>query len=341
MAAYDERFLWIVPSEDAEESGILLCDRIAYYVQTVKLIDPFDFTSLRPAQYDLKVGDAYYSDDVYCKLDEGDHVKIPRNGLVFIKTRETFNVPYYMIGRYSLRVSQVYRGLLVDNGLQVDPGYHGPIWVPVHNLTSEDRVLKFGETFLSIEFTKTTSFCPQKVGDIKSENQLIAKREEVRGIDGRALVLFVKDVKDLGKPKGPPELWLKGEKHMSSTFEMNERLKQVEMDESRLESRSKELKTELETQSKELEGRYERFRNFSYVALAALFLSFFFWFSARYSELLSKTEQALSNSTRTMNVHQMQDEISQLRARIADLEARSNQGKEKPKAPATTQPSSK
>jgi len=82
-----------------------------FFVDAVHLIEPstFSLDDLRPAAYDVHIGDTYYVDDQPKTLGPGDGFKIRANGLVYVKTKENFNIPYYMVARYSLRVTQVYR----------------------------------------------------------------------------------------------------------------------------------------------------------------------------------------------------------------------------------------
>ena len=96
MPAYDERYLWEVPDDDTDGTGILLSDRIAFYAEAVKLVHPFDPACLRPASYDLKVGDSYYFENRPEKVGRDGKIEIPPNGLVYIRVKERFNIPYYL-----------------------------------------------------------------------------------------------------------------------------------------------------------------------------------------------------------------------------------------------------
>jgi deoxycytidine triphosphate deaminase len=109
--------------------------------------------------------------------EESIEIEIPPNGLVYIKTKEKFNLPYYLVARYSLRVHQVYRGLLIDNGLHIDPGYCGYIWIPVHNFTMQPRILSQGQEFISVEFNRTTRL-PGDVNTIDNQDELISRESE-------------------------------------------------------------------------------------------------------------------------------------------------------------------
>jgi len=220
--------MWQVPHEDGGAHGGLLSDRIRLYVDAVHLIEPETFVeeSIRPASYDLHVGDEYYVNDKRVPLDANGQLEIPANGLVYIATSERFNIPYYMVARYSLQVTQVYRGLLIENGLQIDPGYQGRIFVAVHNFTDQPRSLSRGDPFLSIEFGHTTPLPPQ-VDHITSEEELVslAGTGKLHGVDGNPIRLFAQSVKDLRKERTPPHFWKKrpGERHESSLLGMERR----------------------------------------------------------------------------------------------------------------------
>jgi len=280
MVAYNERYMWEDPLERDGGSGVLLSDQIDYYAGAVRLIDPFDASCLRPASYDLTVGDEYYKNDCGKPLRKEEVIEIPSNGLVYVKTKESFNIPYYLVGRYSLRVQQVYRGLLVDNGLQVDPGYCGPITVPVHNLTNDLRKLKYGEKFLSVDFTRTTKFKPNVLEEIGSEKDLVNESDRLTGIRGHKLVIFWKSPDAFKKPKGVRDLWIPGETHQSSLEAMREELNRVA------------------EKAKELTETVSKFKTFSALALLALvvtlfslIISHFYWTSGKYSDALTRVEQ--------------------------------------------------
>jgi len=213
----------------------LLSDQIHVLADEIGLIDPFHEKYLRPAAYDLRIGSSYYIDDVRKDLTD-ESIEIPPNGLVYIRTKEKFNIPYYLVARYSLRVHQVYRGLLIDNGLHIDPGYCGYIWIPVHNFTTQPRILPQGQEFISVEFNRTTRL-PKHIEAIKSQDELVSLglRNELRGSEGRAIKVFYKDAESYMKRKEdftPRKFWDKfpGEKHQSGMLGTERRLDEVKAD---------------------------------------------------------------------------------------------------------------
>ena len=168
----EEKDYWIDP--DPDSMGLLLSDRIKFYVEKVNLVRPFDEESLRPASYTLHAGKDYLLNlkegMKEGNLEEDKVVEIPPNGLIYIRFLEEINLPFYMIARFNLRVKQVYRGLLLGTGPQVDPGFRGHLNCPIHNFTDEPKRIKFRDPIATIDFEKTTTFGQTYFSD-KSEDQ--------------------------------------------------------------------------------------------------------------------------------------------------------------------------
>lgn len=338
MIQYDPRHMWQVPAEDGGAQGTLLSDRIRLYIRAVHLIEPETFLadSLRPASYDLHVGDEYYlcrdKEDEQVFLHGDEQFEIPRNGLVYVATRECFNIPYYMVARYSLQVTQVYRGLLIENGLQVDPGYHGRIFVAVHNLTDEPRALVRGQRFLSMDFTLTTPL-PASVDGVTTERHLIslASKGKLSGADGNPILLFTKEFKKLGgKGSTPRTFWARnpGEHHKSSLLGLEERNEKFRS-ETKSENERFRTETKVETQNmrREVEAKVERIQNISLVSIIAIIVALLAavlpWISGRYLE----TERAVRPLNEKVNFlerrleEKQSAEAKRLEERIEKLES--------------------
>jgi deoxycytidine triphosphate deaminase len=267
MAKHEE-YLWRDPFDAVSSGPVLLSDQIHFLAEEVDLVDPFEPKALRPASYDVHVGDVYYVDDLRKELDsESSEIEIPPNGLVYVKTKEKFNVPYYVVARYSLRVGQVYRGLLIDNGLHIDPGYSGHIWIPVHNFTMQPRVLMRAEEFISVEFNRTTRL-PRDVHAIRSQDELVSYglNSKLKGAGGHAIKIFYKDLeryKSRHDDFTPRLFWDKfpGERHTSGTLATDQRM-------DKLDQRMDKLKQDVGIT---LEKRIESLRSFGIVASIAAF----------------------------------------------------------------------
>jgi len=139
--------------------GVLLSDAIEQCVTSFGLITPFDKDNLKPASYKLTVGDEYAIDGkIEPLVDESGRNKlfIPPFAVAIIKTRETVNMPRFLIGRWNIQVSRAYEGLLWVGGPQVDPGYVGYLFCPIYNLRDKPVELTRGKPIAIIDFVRTT-----------------------------------------------------------------------------------------------------------------------------------------------------------------------------------------
>ena len=78
------------------------------------------------------------------------------NSISFVQIESEFRLPQYIAVRFNLRITHVHRGLLLGTGPLVDPGFHGKLLVPLHNLTSDDYTIRGDEGLIWMEFTKTS-----------------------------------------------------------------------------------------------------------------------------------------------------------------------------------------
>lgn len=135
------------------------------YVRATGMIFPFEEdlnkNKLKSASYEIDfLGEVYYWDEANneyrpnIKIKKDDAFIIPSNSIVFISTDTIFRLPDYIALRFNLRIKHVHRGLLLGTGPLVDPGFEGQIFIPLHNLTSEDYTIIGGEGLIWVEFTK-------------------------------------------------------------------------------------------------------------------------------------------------------------------------------------------
>ena len=59
-----------------------------------------------------------------------------------------------MVLSFNLKITHIYKGILLGNGTIVDPGFKGRLSIPLHNLTSNEYVFSSGDEIISIEVTK-------------------------------------------------------------------------------------------------------------------------------------------------------------------------------------------
>ena len=138
--------------------AVLLGNRVKSYSDRFRLIDPLEPNNLRPAGYDLRVGDNYTEHGQEFTLNSGGSMTIKPFEVAIIQTLETLNIPDFLIGRWNIRVGLAYKGLQWVGGAQVDPGFRGRLSCPIYNLSTEDVTLKHGEELAMIDFVTTTPF---------------------------------------------------------------------------------------------------------------------------------------------------------------------------------------
>jgi deoxycytidine triphosphate deaminase len=140
------------------ERGVLLSDHIRQYADEYKLIEPFNEDLLRPAGYDLCVGCNYSILNETKALNDGMQLEIGPYQVAIIETYETLNLPKFVIGRWNIRVSLAYKGLLWVGGAQVDPGFRGRLCCPIYNLSATAVTLEYRQPLAMIDFVTTTKF---------------------------------------------------------------------------------------------------------------------------------------------------------------------------------------
>ena len=147
-------------------AGILLSDEITLFAEQHHLIAPFKKTNLKPAGYELTVGNEYFMSGQYMTLDS--HVTIQPFEVAVIKTGERVRLPRFMIARWNIRVRHAYAGLLWVGGPQVDPGYAGYLFCPIYNLSDKPVTLYRDDELALMDFSRTTPFDFKK-----KENELV------------------------------------------------------------------------------------------------------------------------------------------------------------------------
>ena len=120
------------------------------------MIEPYSACRLRPASYQLTLGKEVHVGGKHKHVDQSDGIILPPHQVAVVSTRETLRIPRDVIARWSLRVTNIYEGLLWTGGPQVDPGWEGPLFCPIYNLAERTIVLKYGDPLFTIDFVRTT-----------------------------------------------------------------------------------------------------------------------------------------------------------------------------------------
>lgn len=146
--------------------SVLLSDQIEYYCDRNNLdpplIENFIGENLKPARYNLRLGEDAHIEGKWVKID-ADHPLILRpHQVAVVITFEEINLPRFLIGRWNLTVDMTYEGLLWVGALQVDPGWQGALPCPIYNLANRDIEIKYKQKVFSIDFVRTTPFQSQR-----------------------------------------------------------------------------------------------------------------------------------------------------------------------------------
>jgi deoxycytidine triphosphate deaminase len=158
----EQQYLKSLPKGDwaaGWPAGVLLADQICRAASEFQLISPFVINKLRPAGYELSVGECYSINGAMKKLvdEQGrNEIIVKPFDVVVIQTLERLNVPEFMIARWNVTVGRAYEGFLWVGAAQVDPGFKGYLCCPIYNLSDRERSLKLGESIAVIDFVTTT-----------------------------------------------------------------------------------------------------------------------------------------------------------------------------------------
>ncbi|MGZ5547226.1 MAG: dCTP deaminase domain-containing protein [Nitrososphaeraceae archaeon] len=110
----------------------------------------------QPASYDLRLGDDVWCQGKYSTLSiENPILKIPAYSYAIVSAMEKANLPCFISARFDLKNSLFFRGIILSNGPQIDPGYRGALFCMLYNGSDIPVGIKYGEHFATIEFITT------------------------------------------------------------------------------------------------------------------------------------------------------------------------------------------
>src|SRR5205807_4839102 len=108
---------------ESDRKGMLLSNQIHRFATEAHLLIAENYveTRLQPAAYTLTVGSKYVdSNGKRGELSKKDpSFVMEQNSIVYVSTEEILDLPYYIAARFNLRVTWVYKGILLGTGPQV------------------------------------------------------------------------------------------------------------------------------------------------------------------------------------------------------------------------------
>lgn len=107
-------------------------------------------SSYKPASYDLRIGNEYINPGAGEQISShkplrGKKIVVEPFGSLIVSTHEVLELPANIVGKFNLRIKQALRGLFVQMGTQVEPGYHGRLFAVLNNITAEPIELDWEE----------------------------------------------------------------------------------------------------------------------------------------------------------------------------------------------------
>lgn len=166
-------------------------------------ITPFDPKMLQPASYDLKVG------KLAATVPENGEprINLEKQGVLLIApyapavvfTMEELKLSLSYTGRFGLKSGLARRGVTASVGVQIDPGFHGPLSVTLLNHTPTPVMLNYGQDFLTLELQKLNVPASHGYdGDYQGRESFSSRElEAVIGFKGHALTDVVKGFDDI------------------------------------------------------------------------------------------------------------------------------------------------
>lgn len=137
--------------------GVIPSQIIKKLIKFSQLIAPYKDDCIQSASYDLTLGDSYLKGDDGCikNLDHNNpNLVLQAGDSAIVESLEIVRLPSFIAGRFDLRVKYFFQGVVLSNGPQVDPGYHGRLFCLLMNTSTKPIEFRKGHHFATIEFTQ-------------------------------------------------------------------------------------------------------------------------------------------------------------------------------------------
>lgn len=165
--------------------GVVTVDALKPLIRASAFIADGDEANIRPASYDLRVGREVLCQGQVTELtDATPRFEIPPYSYAVVSALEHANLPPFVVGRFDLKVSYFFEGVILSNGPQIDPGYKGALFCMLYNGSGRPKLLTFGKQFATIDFTTTTTITEgykqkyqlkQRMAQFASDNAVTGK----------------------------------------------------------------------------------------------------------------------------------------------------------------------
>lgn len=279
---------------------------IIKYILTVGMVCPFKPENLTSATYTCDFSGRYVfwdDDNVQRKgtLGDDETLILRPNSITFLEINPIFRVPEYMVLRFNLQVRNVYKGLLLGTGPVVDPGFVGKLFIPLHNLTSNEYVISKNANLISVEFTKLSKYSELSLSK-KSECSLRSIAENLRFDDIPYMSAEITPCREIEKytekALQKDGLFYKKDKeiiHINSsmdkiTAEMKDAIEEMNKTRSKYEVSMKKVQASINKVEDRVERRDVFQRNIFAIAVIGMMISIIVLFISAY-QYFSEKEQ--------------------------------------------------
>jgi len=184
--------------------GMLPKKFIELMIKCGMLLENASIDGIQGASYDLTLGDeCFRRGKIKTLSNRNPFIEMEPGDYVLVSTKEIANLPKDVSARFDLRVRLFFKGIILSNGTQVDPGFNGVLFCLLFNTSNERVEIKRGEHLATIEFVKliqpTVPYTGRYQGRRSISEYLPAMVKE------SAISKLIRDVENLKKEK----LWVK------------------------------------------------------------------------------------------------------------------------------------
>jgi deoxycytidine triphosphate deaminase/adenylate kinase family enzyme len=142
----------------AKPGGVVTKDHLVPLIRAGAFLTGAELANIRSASYDLRIGREILFQGKVVELTEANpRFEIPPYSYAVVGALENASLPPCVVGRFDLKVSFFFEGIILSNGPQVDPGYKGALFCMLYNGSGQSKLLTLGRHFATIDFTTTTS----------------------------------------------------------------------------------------------------------------------------------------------------------------------------------------
>ena len=138
------------------------------------LIDGGTKENIQGASYDLRLGDQYYYGGKIKTIGKNNLIlTIEPYDYAIVSSKEEICLPKDVVAHFGLTVGLFCQGIILSNGLQVDPGFRGTLFCLLFNTSNRPVSLKRNEHYATIEFTKMSCFAEKYKGHYQYKRDII------------------------------------------------------------------------------------------------------------------------------------------------------------------------